>query len=106
MKFHSNTAHKEDKTDIEKYNKFFNQGKWLSKYALACGYIEHIAFQKINPSMFDIILTLEHNGGIGYDVKAYNHTTGIRIQWETFERLSDARRNFTALKNKIVKGSM
>ncbi len=100
---YSNTAHREDKTDSMKYKKFFS-GKWLTPYALCCGYLESISFQKEIPSFQDIILTLGHNSGIGYDVRAYNHSTHTRLYWETFTKLSEARKQFMVLKREILKG--
>lgn len=82
--------------------RFYTASGWLSPYALACGYMESIIFQKQNPAFpADIIMSLQKDGL--YQVKAFNHTTGMRIEWSSHETLSQARAAFSKLKNKIIR---
>jgi hypothetical protein len=71
--------------------KFTTKKKYLTAYALNCGYVEHNeGFRKSSP--YDI--WLEHNGGTGYDVSVYEHRRGMRRMWETYETLKEAKKAF------------
>ena len=62
----------------------------LTAYGLACGYAE-------TAERGDIRLTLSHEGGPVYHVKACDRNG--RLRWETFAKLTDARRDFNAFKH-------
>ena len=72
--------------DYPKHPKFYTKYGWLSKYALACGYIEWYNFD-------DGWVNLELNGC--YHVKQY----GIddHAYWETFRTWYEARNYFVKL---------
>lgn len=74
--------------------KFYNKKGQLTRYALACGYIERI--DKNN-----IILELWTEGGPLIHVKAFDHNLKIRLFWESFETLTEAR-NFYDKKRKEI----
>lgn len=59
----------------------------LTNYALACGCVE--TFENEGRAV-----TLWHEGGQVFHVRAHDHNKGQRLEWETFERLTDARRHF------------
>jgi len=72
--------------------KFTTKTRHLTAYALACGHIEHNRGFRKASTYYDI--WMEHNGGIGYDVRVFEHRRGIRRMWETYETLKEARRAF------------
>lgn len=84
--------------------RFYNKSGWLSQYALGCGYIEQIRFNKQISDFQDIVLTLEKDGN--YHVKAYNHTLGHRIAWNSYDTYTEAKDNFITLRrcigNKLI----
>ena len=70
-------------------NKFKTKSGRLTPYALACGYLEE-------KEKAGIRVQLWHDGGPYYQVKAFDHSKGKRIFWDSFERLTDARRRFSS----------
>jgi len=68
-------------------NKFRTKAGRLTPYAFACGYIEEKTYGTIE-------IKLCHNGGVGYDVRAYDTEKKERRFWETFETLTEARRHY------------
>lgn len=70
-------------------DKFKTKSGKLTPYALACGYIEE-------KEKAGIHLKLWHDGGPYYQVAAFDHDKGRRIFWDSFERLTDARRRFSS----------
>lgn len=70
--------------------KFITKARWLTPYALACGYIETVDSDRFS-------LTLRHSGGVGYHVKMHDHDEGRRICWDTYETLTVARKHFLEL---------
>lgn len=66
---------------------FHTKSGRLTPYALACGYIEQKDIDGVQ-------VTLWNEGGPCYHVRAHNFKTHERIFWESFTRLSDARRLF------------
>jgi hypothetical protein len=68
-------------------NKFRNKKGRLTPYAFACGYVE----QK---DLNGVQITLWNEGGPCYHVRAHDFNTHERVFWESFPRLSDARRLF------------
>jgi hypothetical protein len=67
----------------------------LTHYALACGYVE--TFENEGRAV-----TLWHEGGPVFHVRAHDHNKGQRLEWETFERLADARRHFDKWRTKLA----
>lgn len=64
--------------------KFRNRDGTLTRYALACGYIE----QGTGMHGSNVTMWMEH----GYlHVRAHDHEEGIRREWATFETLKEAR---------------
>lgn len=68
---------------IENFNKFYTKGGWLTKYSLACGYIESLEVDSDNR------LTLEKDGC--YHVKGF--IEGVHV-WECFGTWTEARKFF------------
>ena len=66
-------------------DKFRTKAGRLTPYALACGYIE-------TQDDSGISTTLWHEGGILYHVRQHDHNNGKRVFWESFGRLTDARK--------------
>lgn len=66
----------------------------LTHYALACGYIQQF-------EQDDKRVTLWHEGGPVYHVRAHDFATGTRITWETFETLTAARKYWRAVRRQI-----
>lgn len=78
--------------------KFRTAGDRLTHYALACGYVE--TFENEGRAV-----TLWHEGGPVFHVRAHDHNKGQRLEWETFERLTDARRHFDKWRAKLSASS-
>ena len=70
-------------------NRFKTKAGRLTPYALACGYIEE-------KEKAGVRVQLWHEGGPYYQVEAFDHSKGKRIFWDSFERLTDARRRFSS----------
>lgn len=77
--------------------KWRNQAGDLTHYALACGYIQQF-------EQDDKRVTLWHEGGPVYHVRAHDFATGTRITWETFEVLTAARKYWRAVRRQIQQG--
>lgn len=71
---------------------FHNKDKTLTRYALACGYIESYHNERLN-----IYIKLELDGN-SYAVKAFDHANCKRIAWDNFDLLKLARKRFRELK--------
>lgn len=70
----------------------------LTHYALACGYIQTIENNGLG-------LTLWHEGDPMFHVRMHNHSEGKRVFWDSFERLTDARKCYNcAVKCYKLKG--
>ena len=69
--------------------KFYTKNGKLTPYALSCGYIEKQEKNGVN-------ITLWKEGC--YHVRKHDHNKGIRIFWNSFDRLTDARKCYS--KNK------
>lgn len=59
----------------------------LTPYGLACGYVQ-------THEVSDIRVTLWHEGGPMYHVRAHDFGEHRRIAWDSFERLTDARKAY------------
>ena len=76
------------------------EAKWRTKagdlthYALACGYIQRFEQDAKR-------VTLWHEGGPVYHVRAHDFTSGQRITWETFETLTAARKYWRQVRTHI-----
>lgn len=68
----------------------FKNQSGLSDYALFCGYIQRFALADADR---DLTIDLWQEGA-GYHVRAHDHKGIGRIMWETFDRLTDARREW------------
>jgi len=76
----------------DKMNKTFYTARGeLTGYGLACGYIERAEARGIS-----ITLWKEHNC---YHVRAHNHNTGERLYWNTFDTLTEARKDYRRGRN-------
>ena len=73
---------------------FYTKKNRLTRYALACGYIEQFEHSGIN-------LVLWHEGGPLLHVRAHDHTQGKRLFWESFESLVEARARFDKAKKNM-----
>lgn len=73
----------------ESFSKFRNK-QGLTAYALACGYLQ-IAQIPVKGSETFIHVTLWHAGAC-YHVRSHDHVKGVRLGWEVFDTLTDARR--------------
>lgn len=81
----------EDK-DREDFEKFYTRDGWLTKYSLACGYIESLEIDSDNS------ITLQKEHGC-YHVKGF--IKGIHV-WECFNTWTEARLFFI----KVVRGTL
>ena len=72
---------------------FYNAKGELTPYGLACGYIQR--YERLQQS-----ITLWREGGV-YHVRRHNHFHNKRVNWETFERLTDARKCYNQSANDI-----
>jgi hypothetical protein len=75
-------------------DKFRTKAGRLTPYALACGYIE-------KHEADNVTTTLWHEGGILYHVRQHDFGRGARVFWESFERLTDARKCY----DKAIRGT-
>lgn len=71
----------------------------LTPYALACGYVE--LYETKPRETRGESLTLWHEGGPLYHVRQHNHDNGKRIFWDSFEKLSEARKRFDKAKRDL-----
>lgn len=69
--------------------KFYTKDKWLTDYALSCGYLE-VNEGYNGDSLYR--LSLEKEASV-YHVKLFNSDNG-RIFWDSFEKLPEARKRF------------
>jgi len=67
-------------------NRFKNKNGDVSRYALACGYIQK---RELAPN---IEITLWHEGGPCFHVRAHDHNTHERIFWHATKSLTEARK--------------
>lgn len=67
----------------------------LTRYALACGYIQR-ATDTGDYVTAGIVLDMWHEGGPLIHVRAHDHANGRRIDWQSFETLSAARKHWRA----------
>lgn len=65
----------------------------LSRYNLCCGYVQVHEEKGIRLTMWH-----EHNT---YHVRAHNHTEHVRLFWDVFETLTDARKRFSRAKKEL-----
>lgn len=77
-----------DSRHIE-HPKFYTKSGWLTPYALACGYIEQKEYGSVQ-----ITLSMPSPGAGLYHVKAYDFKAHEWRFWETFTRLTDARKHY------------
>lgn len=68
----------------------------LTPYALACGYIQQTEGNGVQ-------VTLWHEGGPCYHVRAHNFTTHQRIAWESSYRLSDCRKIYRRMVRELTR---
>lgn len=68
---------------------FHKQNGDLTAYAFLCG---HIQTAKVGPFM----TSLEHNAGVGYDVKLTREGSGLLV-WETYDGVNKARAAYQKL---------
>jgi len=69
---------------------FKNKDGSLTRYALACGYIECKELSN------NIRITLELDGN-SYAVKAFDHNNHIRLAWDNFDSIVQARKRYKEL---------
>ena len=70
----------------------------LTPYALSCGYIERRALE----GFADADVTLWHEGGPVFQVRAHDRETGTRLFWETTDTLGEARKVYDRAERKIA----
>ena len=81
-----------------------NRKGWLTEFSLACGFIESVHDNKKGLS-----LRLWRDSGPAYHVRLHDHENAKRIEWNTFTRLTEARKDFSRLcreyklKRKVIK---
>jgi len=68
----------------------FKTKSGLSAYALACGYIQRF---ELTDNKRDLVVDLWHEGAC-YHVRAHDHKGPGRIMWESFDTLTEARREW------------
>ena len=78
--------------------KFYNKNDTLTMYSLSCGYIEK---ESVEHGTDYIQLTLEKDSAC-YHVKLSSNVNGFKTVWESFDRLTEARKFYNKNK-KIVK---
>jgi len=66
----------------------------LTPYALACGYIEQFEFKNVHVNLW-------HEGGPVYQVRQHDFNKSERIFWDSFTKLTDARKRFNQAKRMI-----
>jgi hypothetical protein len=81
------TASRQGKTEMATADKFRTKAGRLTPYALACGYVER-------KSVDNVETTLWHEGGPVFHVRKHDFNVHSRIFWESFPKLSDARKCF------------
>ena len=72
-----------------RFPKFYNKQRWLTAYALTCGYVE--TAEGNNNKSIRIYLHKEHNV---YHVKVY-FKTFTDTHWLSFKNLTEARKQFS-----------
>lgn len=72
---------------------FYNSKGELTPYGLACGYVQK--YEHLKQSV-----TLWREGGV-YHVRRHNHLHNKRVFWDTFEKLTDARKVYNKYANEI-----
>ena len=75
-------------------SEFRNKHGRLTAYALACGYVEQKTY-------FNVVTTLCREYGV-YLVRAYDCGARKWMFWETFDKLTDARRHYDHSRALIV----
>ena len=76
------------------YNpKFYNKNGDLNAYAFSCGYIQFASIDGNESSKWENGKELYLDGN--WHVKHYQN--GIRVQWECFDRLGEARKYYRSL---------
>lgn len=73
--------------------KFYTKDGWLTRYGLACGYIEKIEHLEQIGQMY-----LEH--GV-YTVSWFNHMRGKRVSTFQTHSLTEARKEYKRIKGEI-----
>lgn len=76
---------------------FHNACGWLTPYGLACGYVELAIHKDANPSRAfstdrRVVMHAEHGA---VHVRAFD-SDGRRTAWNSFRRVTDARKAFAA----------
>jgi hypothetical protein len=80
--------------------KFITRRRWLTSYALACGYVETQAQDVINkgtlewPDFKGVSVSMWLDCGV-YHIRVHNHTEGQRVLWECKDTLPEARKFFS-----------
>lgn len=67
-------------------SEFYTKKGQLTRYGLACGYIHK--YEHLQQTV-----TLWMEGGV-YHVRRYNHFHNKRVFWDSFDKLSDARKRY------------
>jgi len=77
-------------TTAEQITLFFTKDKFLTSYGFACGYVQRQSFMTRDKYMY-------HEHGI-YHVRAME-TNNLPMIWETFEKLTDAKKFYKSIKH-------
>jgi hypothetical protein len=68
--------------------RFKTKDGWLTPYALECGYVEQKDVGEVSTTLW------KYAGCSGYHVRSHDHDNGVRLFWEVFETLTEARKCF------------
>lgn len=79
---------------MSKQKEFYTKTGWLTRYGLACGYIEKVEFLQQIGQMY-----LEH--GV-YTVSWFNHARGKRVFSLQTHSLTEARKEYKRIKGEIL----
>ena len=74
-------------------NRFKTKANRLTPYALSCGYLEVAEYNGIR-----VTLCAE---SVGYHVKAFDHVNLVRVFWDTFTTLTEARKKYDTYNRSI-----
>ena len=77
--------------------RFVTKKGWLTLYALVCGYQEYFEKNRICLRLW----REAWSSGCCFHVRAYNFNNGKRLFWESFPKLTTARKRFVLAKKEL-----
>jgi hypothetical protein len=75
---------------------FYNSKGRLTRYGLACGYVEQTWINETHVSLW-----MEHST---LHVRAHDHSEGKRLLWDSFSTVTEARKDFDKTVRSLNKG--